>query len=317
MADIRQLRYFVRIVEAGSFLAASRAIHIAQPALSQQLANLEAELGVILLRRSSRGVTPTEPGRALYDHARFLLRQFDQLGEIVRRPPGEVRGSVSLGVAPTTVAALGLDFLKHLRTRFPGVVLTVVEGLSGHVAELARLGQLDLAILFGPVEGMIAEPLLDEELFVIAHRTSKLVPARRKRMSLAEAAALPMILPTGTHGLRRRIALELERAGLRANLVAEIDSLPLLMASVREDLAATIQPWAATRVAGSRPDDWRVIPVTDATLRRRNYLGALPGDRLSPAAAAVRDELREVVVKLVRRNAWCGVTLADLLEQAA
>ena len=76
--DMRQLRYFVQIVESGSLAKASRQLFIAQPALSQQMARLEDEVGKPLLLRSSRGVTPTENGSALYHHAKFMLRQLDQ-----------------------------------------------------------------------------------------------------------------------------------------------------------------------------------------------------------------------------------------------
>ena len=96
--DIRQLRYFVQIVESGSLLKASRQIFIAQPALSQQLAKLEAEVGVSLLTRSARGVVPTENGHALYHHAKFLIRQVDQSVLIARQGPSAIAGMVTVAV---------------------------------------------------------------------------------------------------------------------------------------------------------------------------------------------------------------------------
>src|ERR1700754_2366293 len=109
--DLRQLRYFACIVESGSFAKASRQLFIAQPALSQQLAKLEDEVGKPLLNRSSKGVTPTDNGLALYHHARFMLRQLDQALSIARQESGEVRGMVSVGLPATTVSAIGLPLV--------------------------------------------------------------------------------------------------------------------------------------------------------------------------------------------------------------
>lgn len=306
--DIRQLRYFVQIVESGSLLKASRQIYIAQPALSQQLAKLEAEVGVQLLTRSARGVSPTENGLALYHHAKFLIRQVDQSVMIARQGPSAIAGLVSIGLAPTTVAALGLELVRHLRNKYPAVVLNVVESLSGHLEQMLELGRLDMAILFKQLvlPRHAAQPLVDETLVVLLPLKSSLVPARRRSLTLAEACKLPLILPTASHGLRRRIDIEVEQQNLRLNLVAEVDSLVLLMASVGEEFGATIQPMSAMLVGSKSPKDWRVLSISDANLTRKNYLYTLGSDKLSPAAVVVRDELLRVVRGLVDSGRWPG-----------
>src|SRR5512139_2286558 len=146
--DLRQLRYFAQIVESGSLSKASRQLYIAQPALSQQLGKLESEVGKPLLQRSSRGVVPTENGLALYHHARFMLRQLDQAMSVARLGSGAVHGMVSVGLPATTVAALGLPLVRRVRERYPSILLNVVEGMSGHLAQMMRVGKLDLAVLF-------------------------------------------------------------------------------------------------------------------------------------------------------------------------
>src|SRR5580704_16071774 len=97
--QFRQLRYFVSIVEAGSFSRAATVVHVAQPALSQQVADLEARLAVELLHRSARGIQPTAAGAILYKEAKVLLQQLDQIPAIVRSTSGEVEGAVNLGIA--------------------------------------------------------------------------------------------------------------------------------------------------------------------------------------------------------------------------
>ena len=309
--DLRQLRYFVQIVESGSLAKASRQLYIAQPALSQQIAKLEAEVGKPLLIRTARGVTPTENGTALHHHARFMLRQLDQALSIARQEPGTAHGMVSVGLAATTVRAVGAPLVRRVREKFPGIVLNVVEGMSGHLAQMMRLGQLDLAILFSrdAVPDLPMEPLVEEELFVMLPGDSPLVAPRRVKLSCAEAAQLPLILPTGIHGLRRRIMAEFEQRNLPLRVVAEIDSLSLLIACVREGMGATIKPMSAALRDGVVREDWRTLPFSDARMKRPNYVYSVDAERLSPAAAAVRGELRETVRQLVQSNQWRGVNL--------
>src|SRR5690606_25820426 len=134
--------------------------------------------------------------------------------------------------------------------------------------------QLDLAILFSrdAVSDLPCEPLVEEELFVMLPEDSELVPRRRVKISCAETADLPLILPTSIHGLRRRITTEFEQRGLHAHVVAEIDSLSLLMTCVRDGLGVTIKPMAAALLEGRMREGWRTLAVSDANMKRPNYL---------------------------------------------
>ncbi len=311
--DLRQLRYFAQIVESGSLSKASRCLFVAQPALSQQIAKLEDEVGKPLLRRSARGVTPTDNGLALYHHARFMLRQLDQALSIARQEAGEVRGMVSLGLPATTLVAVGLPLMRRIRDKHPGILLNVVEGMSGHIAQMMRLGQLDLAILFSNdiSSKLDATPLLEEELFVLLPQASALVPTGQTSITVAEVAKLPLILPTGTHGLRRRVVAEFERRDLTPHCVAEIDSLTLLMNCVYDGMGVTIKPMSALQHEGERGKNWRALSISDAKITRRNYIYSIAKNLLSPAASAVAVELRDTARMLVTSGKWRGVTLAD------
>jgi LysR family tcuABC transcriptional regulator len=315
--DLRQLRYFTQIVESGSLSKASRQLFVAQPALSQQLSKLEAEVGKPLLNRSSKGVAPTENGLALYHHARFMLRQLDQALSIARQDSTAVQGMVSVGLPATTVSALGLPLVRAIRERYPSILLNVVEGMSGHIGQMMRMGQLDLAVLFAAdvAPDVAVESLLDEELFVMIPKHSTLVAPRRTSITIAEAAALPLILPTGTHGLRRRIAAEFEQRGLSAHVVAEIDSLSLLMNCVYNGMGATIKPMAAVYLERDRGREWRALAISDARLTRRNYLYSLAPARLSAAAAAVAAELKETARRLIESGEWSGVESVSAMRR--
>jgi len=311
--DIRQLRFFAHIVDCGSLSRASRELHIAQPALSQHIAKLEAEVGKPLLSRSSRGVAPTENGLALYHHARFMLRQFDQTLEIARGEVGPIQGVATLGLPATTVAAIGLPLVKRLRERFPKILLNVVEGMSGHIGQLMRIGQLDIAVLFNqePASEAIIEPLMTEELFFIVAEHADLVPRGQGTIGLSDAAALPLILPTRDHGLRQRIDVEFENRGLSTNVVAQVDSLSLVMDSVYDGMGATIKPMGAIMRESAGGRRFRSLRFHDLQFRRRNFLYTLPADRMTPAAAIVAAELRETVRSLVTDRIWTGFELAE------
>lgn len=315
--DLRQLRYFAQIVESGSLSKASRCLFVAQPALSQQLAKLEQEVGKPLLQRSSRGVIPTENGLALYHHARFMLRQMDQALSIARKDITDVQGMVSLGLPPTTQRAIGLALMKRVRSKYPGILLNVVEGMSGHIAQMIRLGQLDIAILFSNdvSSKLCAEPLLEEELFVIFPEKSGYVPHNRKTVSISELAQIPLILPTSSHGLRRRVVAEFEQRKMKPNVSAEIDSLKLLMQCVSEGMGATIKPMSALHDTDETVGRWRTLSISDAPITRTNYLFSLSPELMTDAARAVLDETREVARELIECHQWKGVHLIE--RQAA
>lgn len=309
--DLRQLRYFVGIVESGSVTRAARQLFIAQPALSQQLSKLEAEVGRTLLHRSAKGVVPTDNGLALYHHARIMLRQMEQALSIARKDSGQVQGVVSLGLPTTMLNAMGLPLVRQIRRNYPGILLNVVEGLSGQIEQMMRLGQLDLAVLFAldALPEITAVELLEEELFVLLPEHGALVDAGCRALRLQEVSRLPLILPTGSHGLRRRVCVEFERRGLVPKVVAEIDSVALLKACVQDGMGATIQPMSALIEAGQRQAGWRALPIEDARITRRNYMYAAEPHIPSAPLAVVARELKDVTASLVASGQWPGVTL--------
>lgn len=146
--DVRQLRYFVHIVDYGSLGKAAEKLFVAQPSLSQQIAKLEDDLGVPLLVRSPQGVKPTAAGQALYRHARLVLHQMEQLRQEVRDGVGAESGTVAIGFPTTMTSVLAMPVFERVRERYPGIRLQFFESMSGYLNELLANGRLDLAILF-------------------------------------------------------------------------------------------------------------------------------------------------------------------------
>lgn len=311
--DTRQLRYFVQIVESGSLSKASRQLFIAQPALSAQMARLEDEVGKPLLVRSARGVVPTQNGLALYEHAKFVLRQLDEAVHVARQEYSDIKGRVTLGMDATTAAVLSLPLLTHLRQAYPGILLNVIAAHPTLLEDMARGGQLDVAILTGETAAneLACEPLLDEDLFVLIPEQSTLVPRDKSSLTLAETAGLPLVVGSPGYGLRRRLNLEFERAQLKVTPVAEIDSMLLVMRFVLAGGGATVQPMAAAQALDS-PSHWRCLPISDAPMTRRNYLYSLPLQKMSATVAIVHVELKQIVGGLIASGAWQGVRMVGV-----
>ncbi|AWB34969.1 LysR family transcriptional regulator [Orrella marina] len=304
--ELRQLRYFVKVVELGSMGRAAQALGVVTSALSQQIARLETELSTVLLRRSATGATPTEAGLAFWQQAQLALRHADEAVQAAQH--ARLSGHVSLGMTPTTASVLGLPLLKAMRSQYPDVRLQIVESLSGNLSTLLSARQLDLAIVFqsGQRGKWLTELLLDEQLFMIAHE--ELFRAETDdSMTLATVAKLPLVLPSGNHGLRAVLNAAFERAQVWPNLVAEVDGLAMLMDVVQSGLAATIQPGSAmARITGP---GLHAHALSDKELRRPSFLATLPEEELSPAALAMRNIIREVAATLVEDNQWPGASL--------
>ena len=202
--ELRQLRAFVKVVEVGSISRAALDLNVVQSALSQQITKLESELSTRLLQRSPQGVTPTEAGVAFFREAQLTLRHAEQAVRAAQE--SRLSGSVSVGMAPTTAAVLGMPLMRALRARYPDVRLHMVESLSGHLTSMLNARQLDLAVLFDShllpspdlktARRWSVMPLLEEDLFFISakKKTRAKMPSTLKLSQLKHEA---LILPTG------------------------------------------------------------------------------------------------------------------------
>lgn len=307
--ELRQLRYFVRVVELGSMGRAALDLNLVQSALSQQISRLEGELSTRLLQRTSKGVTPTEAGLAFFREAQLALRHAEQAGRAARE--ARLSGSVSVGLAPSTASVLGLPLMRAMRARYPDVRLHMVESLSGHLVNMLNARQLDLAVLFDAdaARRWSVTPLLEEKLFLIRSRQG-LPAASPDRISVADLADVPLILPTGPHGLRSTVDAALAQVGIRPVLAAEIDSLAMLMDAVDAGLGATVQPWAAVGRFADAAQRFHLAEIVDPLARRQNVLCSLSDDELSPAALAARVVLADCARARVQAGAWVGVALS-------
>jgi LysR family tcuABC transcriptional regulator len=309
MMELRQLRYFVRVVELGSMSRAAMELNMVQSALSQQISRLEGELSTRLLQRSSKGTTPTEAGLAFFHEAQLTLRHAEQA--IHAAQLARLSGAVSIGLSPTIASVLGLPLMQALRQRYPEVRLHMVSALSGHLTSLLNARQLDLAILFDAqgARRWSVQPLLEEKLYLIQSRRRPVCP-HTATTTMAQMGGVPLILPSGSHGLRNAIVTAFAHAGLPLNMALEIDGLPLLMEAVMAGMGATVQPWSAVKLHHATQGEFLWSEIVDGQVRRPAMLCGLSEDELSPAALAARVVLRDCAEQLVTGGTWAGATLS-------
>lgn len=304
--ELRQLRYFVRIIETGSMGSAAQDLDIGVSALSQQMSRLENELAIRLLQRTSRGVTPTNAGLAFYSQAQLALRHADDA--ILAAREARLSGHVSVGMAPSTASILGIPFIHAMQENYADVRLHVVESLSGNLERMINTRQIDLAVVFqkDKILRWSARPILEEQLFLIgSHALLAALPDNP--ITPEQLAGIPLIMPSQGHGLRGRLDAVCQEHTLNVEIVAEIDGLALLMRAVRDGLGATLQPGAA--ISHLDNDALRVIGVHNPVLSRPNFLVSLSDDELTPAGLAARVVLTKVMRQLVDAGEWPGATL--------
>jgi len=300
--ELRQLRYFVRIVDLGSLSKAAADLFVAQPALSKQIAALEAELKAALLVRSPRGVTATEAGQAFYRQAQSVLRQLGRIPDEVRSAQDAPAGVIAVGMPFSASNILAPALAAAVAERLPGVRLAITQQGSGELEGLLAGGRLDLSLLYErarPSPQIERRALLSEDLYLV---TAGGAP---EDAPLAEVARQRLILPGPRNSTRQVVERAFAKAGLALELAAEIDVPWTSKAMAAAGLGATVlsrsalYPEAAEAGLVARR-------IVRPTLTRRLELCTSRGETPGRAAALVLEMLEQVAHELIRRGTWRG-----------
>lgn len=300
---IRQLQYFLRIAELRSFSKAAAYLHVAQPALGLQVRKLEEELGVKLLNRHSRGVTPTEAGLLLRDHALVILRQVERAKLSVTDLAGPPRGKVAVGVTPTLNLILATQLVERCRNECPQVALSIVDAMSEDLMERVEADRLDIAYSYNPsaVRGLVCEPLVTEDLCLIGPGGDE--RSKRRTASISELSGLPLILTSATSGLRTIVEQAASAKNIDINTALEIDSVIATKEMVAKGIGYAILPLGAVK---RDVEDGRLTarPFARPSLCRNMYLTYSASRPASNAATAVRKIMRDVVHENIESGGW-------------
>jgi LysR family nitrogen assimilation transcriptional regulator len=266
--DLKQLEYFVRVAEMGSFTRAAIALNVAQPALSRQIRLLEVELRQNLLKRNGRGASPTEAGLLLLEHGRGILHQVERAQEELARARSGLSGKVALGLPPSVARVLTVPLTRAFREKMPDAHLSISEGLTAAMQESLLNGRLDIALLYNPksTSGLEISNLVQEELWLVQARASALQEdPPPPRIGLQEVAKLPLVIPSRPNAIRMHVESEMAGIGCRPCIALEIDGVTSILELVADGAGyAILSRNAVTR--SINPSAFSTRPISEPKL---------------------------------------------------
>jgi LysR family transcriptional regulator, nitrogen assimilation regulatory protein len=304
--EIRQLRYFLKIAELGSLSRASQALHVAQPALSHQMAQLEAELGHALLHRRYNGVQVTEQGQAFYSQAQRILKDIDDLPNVVANSAAHLRGTVAVGLPQSTAVHFAMPLLAALAQRHPGVGLEFFDEISGNLLHGLNSGRVDIAVIVNDEAAKLthATLLMEEDLFLVSADASAL----ENPLPVDRLATLRLTLPSLHQGVRGVVEDAVRAAGAVLPVPAVVaNSMSIMRRAIESEGLCGVMPWGAV-CDEIRAGALHAIPMLPR-LSRRVYVCSSRDAELSLAARAVRELLIELTRARVQSGDWQGVCL--------
>jgi LysR family nitrogen assimilation transcriptional regulator len=252
--ELKQLEYFVRVAELGSFTKAAILLDVAQPALSKQVRRLEVELRQTLFNRNGRGIILTEQGTLFLEHARGIVEQTRRARHALNDNKGSPVGKVVIATPPITGTALTAGLITTFRQRFPRASLELIEGKSRFIHEWLLTGRVDIGILYDPPVSPLLEitPLMNHELSLFSLAARSAVP-RSKPVPFRDLQKFPLILPGHPHSIRTLVETEAAKAGIKLNVVLEIDGASFILELVHLGHGYTILPdFSLQRSANAR-----------------------------------------------------------------
>ncbi len=273
------------------------------------MADLEASVGVLLLNRSVKGVTPTVAGHAIYRHAQVILHLREQTADIAKGAASKVSGRVRLGLPSSIAMILAAPLVAHLSKKFPDILLELYENPSGYLAAQLFEERVDLSLLVESkvqLPGLIVRPILYEDVFFVQANSST-HPTEQQAVDLSDLTATPMILTTRATTLRQLVDGACEQSKIQLKVQAEASSIQTLLTVVAEGALATLVPysalsWHPTTLA------LRLSTLTPTILRPLSIAWSRSGT-IGHAADCVRDAITEVATDLVERGVWRGAQL--------
>ena len=285
--DLRHLRYFVAVAEERHFTRAAERLGIKQPPLSLQIKQLEQELGTPLFRRLTRGVELTEPGTLLLDEARQILEQVERTKANVRNRARGETGRIRVGFAGATYCQPRVpELVQTYRKRYPGVVLSSLQGNTPDLVEAVQNGSVDVAFVRPPLgdrQAITVHPLVEETMRIVL--PSKHPQARKRFVSLATLAQETIILPPRaiSPGLYDSIIASCQRAGFSPMLKHEdpLTVIASIVYLVAAGFGISIVPHSFEHI---RADGIVYVPIKGEAPR-------------APIGLAVRKDSRSTVIR--------------------
>ncbi|MGC4025212.1 MAG: LysR family transcriptional regulator [Mesorhizobium sp.] len=297
--ELRQLAYFLAVIDSGSLSRAATIVGVTQSALSRQISALEEELNVHLFYRHGRGIRLTREGEQFQTVVAPVLRDLRQVASDLREAADVPAGAISLGMPPSISAAIGAEIVAEFARDFPYVRLHVVDGLSGFVNEWLAAGRIDMAVINNARRSAYIrmDYLMTVGLYLFGRRADvDAICADPECIPVARLADLPLILVGRNHGLRRALDDTVRSLGLSLDIQAEVDALTPLIKLVRQGMGFTVLPHGVILPEAHRRDFGYRRMVEPAV--HQDYMMAFSLQR--PMTHAMRELARRVRAEMHR-----------------
>ena len=249
--NIQDMQYFLAIIEEGSITAAAKRLHIAQPPLSRQMKQLEAQLGVQLFERGRRRVKVTEAGSLLQHRAEQILELTANTIKELKEFETGLRGTLSIGAVTSSWVTLLPDLIRVFRDRYPHVLFRLREGESRRITELLDKGIVDIGMVRVPFDTEIYESIeLPHEPLVIAFKagSNDSLGGVSPEISLAELSGKPLMI----HRKYEKMLTEhCQQAGFAPEILCESDDVLPLLAWAAAGIGIAVVPRSAVSLVPS------------------------------------------------------------------
>lgn len=302
--DLKQLEYFVRVAELGSFTRAAVELDVAQPALSRQVRLLEVELRQTLLVRNGRGAVPTEAGKVLLDHGRGILHQVQRARDDLSRLRGGLAGRVAVGLPNSVARVLAVPLTRAVRESMPDARLSISEGLSSGLQEGLASGRLDIVVLYNaqPSRELDIIPLLDEDLLLVRVRPPGLhEDPPPGPVTLEEVAGMPLVIPSRPNAIRMHVESEMAHAGLKPHVALEIDGVTAILDLVLDGAGCAILSHNAL-LNSPRPSAYTAQQIGTPPMRIALSLATSLQRPATPVQKSTLDLIRKLVPGVMARG---------------
>ncbi|WP_017811073.1 LysR family transcriptional regulator [Paenibacillus shenyangensis] len=285
MMDIRQLHYYCTIIEEGQITRAARTLHMAQPPLSQQLRLMEEELGVVLIHREGKRWEVTQAGQRLYERARHLLREMENIQQEISDVDQGLTGSITIGTSSICISRVSRHISEFHRD-YPEVYHKILYGDTSHLEELLHQHKIDFALLLLPVEDerdYEIMPLSDDPFVAVVPREWTEL-CQTESLTLEQIAEYPLLLARrmSGEGAYENIIGEFEQRQLQPRVVLDCPDISALFSFAAAGMGLTLIP--ESEIQQVYADRLCVIPLQQAIIRTRPALVWLKSRYMSKAA---------------------------------
>ncbi len=289
MISISKLRAFAAVAEHGSFTSAAKSLGVSTPALSAQVSELERTLGLSLIHRTTRRVDLTGEGTRLFERAKRVLFDLDSIAADLSSEGRLERGRIAVSCVPTLAASLFPDIMARFASLHPQVVIHLIDETTDDLRDRVMRSEADFGIGPDPGPELLFERLASDR-FVLACRKEDAL-SQRKFIGPAELAKLPLIALGRGSNVRTVLDHYFESQGLVLKPRFEVNHHYTLGALVAAGLGYGPLPELALKLTGEPL--LKGVPIRRPTCERAIGIVTRPGNRLSPAATALLDVVRE------------------------